>query len=257
MDKRLRDRIAIVTGSSSGIGKSIALRMAREGAGVCVVANHNATGGQATTQEITDSGERAIFVQADVSVQADCARVVEETVRTFGQIDVLVNNAGITRGCSLEDMDEAFWDTVIDTNLKSVYLMTRQAVAEMLARGTGAVVSTSSVHALATQPGMSAYAASKAGILGPTRALACEFGMRGIRFNCVLPSATDLSLHQQTDAAARAAWKPRDGRHLVMGRTASPDEIAAIVCFLASDDASYINGAAVPADGGMTAALKE
>lgn len=258
MPTRFRDQVAIVTGSSSGIGKSTALRMVQEGASVCVVANHNTDGGAATVGEIRASGGRAIFVQADVASRADCERVVQESLSVFGRVDVLVNNAGVTRTARLEETDEAFWDGVLDTNLKSAYLMSRAVIGEMLSQGRGSVVNVSSVHAVQTHAGHAAYAASKAGMCGMTRALAIEFGARGIRFNCVLPGTIDISLHSRRNTEVdRATWTPRPSEIQVLKRLGSPDEVASAICFLASDEASFVNGATLAVDGGLLCILKD
>ena len=258
METRFENKTAIVTGASSGIGKSIALRMAREGACVCATANRNVEGGEAAVREICASGGRAIFVHADVSAAADCGRTAGETIEAFGRIDILVNNAGITRGRPLAELEEDFWDTVMDTNLKSVYLMSRAVIADMLSRGAGSVVNISSVHARQTRPPLAVYAASKAGMCGLTRGLALEFGGRGIRFNAVLPGTIDISLHPRDNRVVdRGSWAPRRDKVQVMGRHASPDEVAAAVCFLASDEASYVNGAALAVDGGLLCNLKD
>ena len=256
--ERLNDKVAIVTGASSGIGKAIALQMALEGAAVCVAADRNVEGGQTTAREITEAGGRAVFVRADVSRERHCRRLVKKTVRAFEGVDILVNNAGITRAKVLEEMDEAFWDMVLDTNLKSAYLMSRFAVEEMLKRGGGSVVNISSVHGEQTVARHSAYAASKAGMCGMTRALAVEFGARGVRFNVVLPGSIDISLYPRSNKSVdRAAWKPRPSDIQVTGRSASPHEVAEAVCFLASDEASYITGAALAVDGGLLSILKD
>jgi NAD(P)-dependent dehydrogenase (short-subunit alcohol dehydrogenase family) len=247
-----------VTGASSGIGKGTALRLAQEGADVCVVANRNVEGGEATVREIVEMGRRACFVQADVAQSEDCQRVVAQTVGELGGVDVLVNNAGITRSTAIETMDEAFWDTVMDTNLKSAFLMTRLCVPHMLERGGGSVVNVSSVHAVATHAGHAAYAASKAGMGGMTRALACELGRKGVRVNCVLPGTTDISLYSRRNVEVdREEWAPRLSDIQVMGRLGTPDEIAAAICFLAADDASFVNGASLVADGGLLSILRD
>ena len=251
-------RAAVVTGSSSGIGKATALRLAREGAAVCGVANRNVAGGEATAQEIRQAGGRALFIQADVSLAADCQRVAEETLKAFGQIDILVNNAGVTRTSALEEMEETFWDMVLDTNLKSAYLMSRAALADMLSRGRGSVVNVSSVHGVASRARHAAYAASKAGMCGMTRALACEFATRGIRFNCVVPGTIDLKLYPRSgEPVDRIRWTPPKSEAQVMGRIGSPDEVANVICFLASEEASFVNGAAFVVDGGLLAMLKD
>lgn len=258
MDVRFDEQVAIVTGSSSGIGKSTALRMAGSGAAVCVVADRNVEGGQATAEEIAAAGGKSTFVQADLSQAAGCDEVIEQTLSAFGRVDVLVNNAGVTRRRPLEEMDEDFWDAVLNINLKSAYMMSRRVVGDMLARGRGSVVNVSSVHGAASRPHYAAYAASKAGMCGMTRALACAFGPRGVRFNCILPGTIDLSLHPRSNAEVdRAAWRPRASEAQVMKRLGSPEEIAAVICFLASDQASFVNGAALVADGGLLSFLKD
>jgi 3-oxoacyl-[acyl-carrier protein] reductase len=258
MDARLVGRAAVVTGSSSGIGKATALRLATEGAAVCVVANHNVEGGEATVGEIIATAGSAVFVQADVSVAADCQRVAEEALRAFGRVDILVNNAGITRTRPLTAMDEDFWDMVLDTNLKSAYLMSRAVVDDMLARGSGSIVNISSVHAVATHADHAAYAASKAGLCGMTRALGCELGAQGVRVNCILPGTIDISLYSRRNTEVdRDAWSPRASEIQVLRRLGSPDEVAAAVCFLASDDASLVNGATLAVDGGLLGILRD
>jgi len=259
MSERFDGKAAIVTGSSSGIGKAIALQLAREGAAVCGVANRNADGGRATAEEIARAGGKSLFVQADVSDAADGSRVVAEALGAFGRVDVLVNNAGITRCCPLEEMTEAFWDEVLDTNLKSAYLLSRAAVADMLRRGWGSVINISSVHAAATHAGHAAYAASKAGMCGLTRALACEFGARGVRFNCILPGQIDTSLYPRRPGREvdRETWQPRRNDLQITKRAGSPDEVAAAVCFLASEAASYVNGATLAVDGGLLGILRD
>jgi len=258
MSGRFEGKAAIVTGSSSGIGKATALRLAREGAAVCGVANRNAEGGEATAAEIQQAGGKAIFVQADVSLASDCERVVAEMLKAFGRVDALVNNAGITRGTTLDKFDEALWDQILDTNLKSAFLMSRAAVPDMLARGAGSVVNVASVHAVATYVPFAVYSASKAGLCGLTRGLAVEFAARGIRFNAVLPGNTDTSLHPRSNQVVDpAAWKPRPLDSLPIKRAGTPDEVAAAIAFLASDEASYITGAALVVDGGMLSILRD
>jgi 3-oxoacyl-[acyl-carrier protein] reductase len=223
-----------------------------------VVANRNVEGGEATVREITGRGGDSIFVEADVSSAADCRRVKERTLAAFGRVDILVNNAGITRTCPLVDMEESFWDMVLDTNLKSAYLMSREVAGDMLARGSGSITNVASVHADQTHAGHAAYAASKAGLCGMTRALACELGGRGVRVNCILPGTIDISLYSRRNTEVdRETWAPRSSDIQVMGRLGSPDEIAAAISFLVSDDASFVNGAAFAVDGGLLSILRD
>jgi 3-oxoacyl-[acyl-carrier protein] reductase len=252
------NKVAIVTGSSSGIGKAVALQLAAQGTAIAVVANRNVEGGEATVQEISRDGRRSIFIQADVSVGSDCSRIVQETLAAFGQVDILVNNAGVTRVAPLDGMDEAFWDMVMNTNLKSAYMMSREVIGGMLDRGRGSVINIGSVHAVATHARHAAYAASKAGMCGLTRALACEFGSRGVRFNCILPGTIDVSLYSRRNTPVdRETWTPRASDIQVMKRLGSPDEVAAVVCFVASDEASFVNGATLVVDGGLLSILRD
>jgi NAD(P)-dependent dehydrogenase (short-subunit alcohol dehydrogenase family) len=257
MTGRFEGKAAIVTGSSSGIGKATALRLAREGASVCIVADRNVEGGQATAAEVAEGGGRAVFVRANVASAEDCRRVAERTGSELGRVDVLVNNAGITRREPFPEATEELWDRVVNVNLKGAFLMSRAVVGDMLRQGGGAIVHVSSVHAEQTHGPFAAYAASKAGLCGLTRAMALELGPRGLRVNCILPGTIDVKLYPREDRESvdRDAWRPRRSDAQVLGRFGSPDEIAAAIAFLASDDASFVNGAALVADGGLLCKL--
>jgi len=258
MERRFEGQVAIVTGSSSGIGKATALRFAREGASVCVVADRNVEGGEQTAKEVRELGGEAVFVQADVGSFEACERVVAEAVGALGGVDILINNAGITRGARLEEFEEELWDRLMATNLKSAYMMSRLSVPHMLERGKGAVVNVSSIHGEATRPGYAAYAATKSAMCGLTRGYAVEFGMRGIRFNCILPGTIDTSKYGRKHRHPRAdSWIPRATDAQVMGRCGSADEVADAICYLASDEASFINGATLVVDGGLLSLLKD
>jgi len=258
MNIRLDGKVAVVTGSSSGIGKAVALQLAEAGAAVVGAANRNVEGGLDTVRRIESEGGRAAFVQADVSKTSDCSRLIETAVGTFGGLDILVNNAGVTRCAPFESMSEQLWNEVMDIDLRSAAVLTRLAVPCMAARDGGSVINVSSVHAVASHGGCAAYAAAKAGLCGLTRALAVEYGCRGIRVNCVLPGTIDLSLYPRDGRPVDPrAWSPRPSAVQVMGRLGSPAEIAAVVCFLASDYASFINGVSLPVDGGLLCVLRD
>jgi len=258
MQVRFDDKIALVTGISSGIGKAIALDLAAAGAAVVGTANRNIDGGEATAAEIRASGGRAEFMQADVSNDSDCKRLIEVAVERFGGIDVLVNNAGITRTAALKDLPDSMWKDVLNTDLRGPFVLSRLVVPLLLDRGGGNIVNVASVHAVATCPGFTAYAAAKAGICGMTRALAVEFGGRGIRCNCILPGTVDISLYPRDNRTVdHSGWTPRQSAAQVAGRLGSPHEIAAAVCFLASSAASFINGATLPVDGGLLCILRD
>jgi 3-oxoacyl-[acyl-carrier protein] reductase len=257
MADRFESKTAIVTGSSSGIGQATAVRMAAEGAAVTVVANRNVDGGNATVQTITDAGGRAVFIQADVSQSADCDRIVSATMDAFGRVDILVNNAGITTGKALLEMNEEFWDRMLDTNLKSCYMLSRLIVPGMLERGWGRIINTSSVHARVAAPARSAYAASKAGICGLTRALAVEFGAQGILVNAVLPGTIDISASHPDKADRYRRHHEAYRNAQVVGRVGTPEEVAAAICFLASDEASFVNGESLTVDGGLLSILRD
>jgi NAD(P)-dependent dehydrogenase (short-subunit alcohol dehydrogenase family) len=258
MESRFAGKVAIVTGSTSGIGKATALRMAREGAAVCVVANRNAEGGALTVRQIEQAGGQAIFVQADVGQAGGCRLVRDKTVDAFGRVDILVNNAGITRGAPLEDLTEEFYHRVMDTNLKSAFFMSHAAIRDLLAAGGASVTMVSSVHAQTTRGRASVYAATKAAMCGMTRALAIEFGARGVRFNCILPGTIDIGQYPRDNAPVDlSTWKPRANDIQVLNRLGSPDEVAAVICFLSSQEASFVNGAVWAVDGGLLGNLKD
>jgi meso-butanediol dehydrogenase / (S,S)-butanediol dehydrogenase / diacetyl reductase len=249
---RLRDRVAIVTGAASGIGQAIAMRAAREGASV-VVADIAAEHGQATVAEIEQMGSQAMFVEADVASAQDTQRAVAATLAAYGRIDVLVNNAAIGGGDDILDTDEATWDRVVAVVLKSVYLCSRAALPSMLEQRRGAIVNISSVNGLYGL-GEEAYSAAKAGVINLTQNLAIRYAERGVRVNVICPGTVRTPIWQtRVDRAPDIfdrlqAWYP-------VGRVGEPDDIAAAAVFLASDEASFINGAVLPVDGGLTAGL--
>jgi NAD(P)-dependent dehydrogenase (short-subunit alcohol dehydrogenase family) len=249
-------QVVIVTGASSGIGRGIALRFAEEGAAV-VVADVNRAQGEAVAQACEEAGGRALFVQTDVSKAAECRSLIEQCVAAFGQVDTLVNNAGVNFVKPTLEMDEADWDRVVDVDLKGTFLCSRYALEVMVPRKTGNITNIASVHTLATLPEAAPYAASKGGVEMMTKSLAIEFAPHGIRVNAVSPGLTDTQIWADLQDAAADAEAARQHWYdnIPMRRVQSPREVANVVLFLASDAASYITGANIFTDGGMTAQL--
>lgn len=249
---RLRERVAVVTGAGSGIGHAIATRAAREGATV-VVADIVPDAGRATVAEIEQMGERALFVETDVSRAEDTQRLAETALATYGQIDVLVNNAAIGGGDDILATDEATWDRILTVVLKSVYLCTRAVLPSMLERRRGAIVNISSVNGLLGL-GDEAYSAAKAGVINLTQNLAIRYAASGVRANVICPGTVRTPV-----------WQPRVARHpdvferladwYPVGRVGEPEDIAAAAMFLASDEAAFVNGAVLTVDGGLTAGM--
>jgi NAD(P)-dependent dehydrogenase (short-subunit alcohol dehydrogenase family) len=252
---KLDNRVALITGGSRGIGLATAKLFAAEGAKVVLAARTEAHGSAAAGQI-----PNAIFVRCDVTCAVDCQRVVEETVRAFGRLNILFNNAGVIyRNRTVEATSEVEWDDLLNTNLKGTFLMSKYALPHLRLSARGgsgaAIVNTASYVALVGYPGLAAYCASKAGIMNLTRAMALDHASENIRVNCICPGSVDTEMvhsawraYGDQDEAARL-WAAKHP----MGRIATPEEIARVVLFLASDDSSFITGAAVPVDGGITA----
>ncbi|MBU2559874.1 3-oxoacyl-ACP reductase FabG [archaeon] len=244
---RLEDKVAIITGAARGIGKETALIFAREGAKV-VVADVIREAGQETVDEIKDMGKEAFFAQVDVSNREDVDAMVKETLERYGKIDILINNAGIVRDSTLLKMTEEQWDLVININLKGVFNCAQAVARVMVEQGNGgSIINTSSAVGIYGNFGQTNYAATKAGVIGFTKALAKEVGRKGIRVNAVAPGFIDTPMLEKIPANVIEMVKER----VPLQRLGRADEVANMYLYLASADAGYINGAVLSIDGGL------
>jgi NAD(P)-dependent dehydrogenase (short-subunit alcohol dehydrogenase family) len=273
---RLQDQVAIITGAASGIGAGTAEVFAEQGARLVLV-DREGDRLEATAMEVQQSKGREVEnVQQPPSVRhldsstprlvtyagdvsdPETARGAERLAReTFGGVDILFNNAGVMTSGDFREVDEAAWDDVLDINLRGMYLMCRAVLPGMLERGHGAIVNTSSVMALLTEPGYEAYTTSKAGIIGLTKALAVSYATQGIRVNCICPGWVDTPMNQRLaeELGGMEQLTPIILRQQPNGRMLSTREIGNAVAFLTSDEASGITGAALYVDGGASAAI--
>ena len=254
---RLKDKVALVTGAGSGIGRAVALLFAQEGASV-VASDISLSNAQETANEVKASGGHAIAVSGDVSVGVDAERVVGETVGEFGRLDILVNSAGISARNALPEgaSPEAIWDRVIEVNLKGTYLVCWYAAPEMEKAGGGSIINLASTMGLVGYPagfggGFNPYPPSKGGVVQFTRTLAIDSAHKNIRVNCLCPGfvATNFTRSLTDDPEMNAFL---EGLH-PMGRLGRPEEVATAAVFLASDEASFITGTCLTVDGGYTA----
>ena len=249
---RLKDKVAIITGASVGIGQSTALLFAREGAKVAI--NSQSERGAAVAEQINGAGGQAIFVQGSVEEPADAQRIVERTVEEFGRLDILVNNAGILIPGTVDNTSLDDWERTMAVNVRGVFLMSKLAVQQMLRQGGGVIVHNASVAAVKGLKDRASYAASKGAVAALTKAMAVDYVDKKIRVNCVNPGTTlTPSLQDRIDAfddpeAAKKMFVSRQP----MGRLGGPEEIAAGILYLASDEASFVTGVALNIDGGLT-----
>ncbi len=245
-------KIALVTGGGGGIGRATALAFAGEGAKV-VIADFTEDAGARVAQEIVADGGEAVFVRTDVSSADDVAALIDAAVATYGRLDCAFNNAGIgDLGLPLHEITEEHWDHLLATNLKSVWLCMKYEIPQMRAQGGGAIVNTASQLGLVGKADAAAYVASKHGIVGLTRAAALENAAEGIRVNAVCPGIVDTGMGRKAVARDSAGLRQAAAGSL-LGRAASPEEVAAGVLWLSSDTASFVTGIAMPIDAGATA----
>ncbi|MGB9754319.1 MAG: beta-ketoacyl-ACP reductase [Roseiflexus castenholzii] len=247
MQISLKGKIAVVTGGSRGIGRAIATTLAAAGATVVVNYQRNAAAAEETVAAITAADGAAISMQADVSAAEEVERLFKTVIERYGMVDILVNNAGITRDTLLLRMKEDDFDAVIDTNLRGVYLCTKAALRPMTKARSGRIINITSVVGLIGNAGQSNYAAAKAGIVGFTRAVAREMASRNITVNAVAPGYIETELTAGLGDQVRTAILEA----IPLGRLGTPQDVANLVCFLASDAAAYITGQTLTVDGGM------
>jgi len=240
-------RVALVTGGSRGIGRAIAERLAADGHQVAVNYTANKEAADAAVEAITAAGGTTIAVQGDVGDPDAVAALFETVADQLGPVEILVNNAGITRDDLILRMGLEAWDDVIETNLRSVYLATKTALRGMLRAKWGRVISISSVSGIAGNPGQANYAASKAGIIGFTKSVAREVGSRGITVNAVAPGFIETDMTEALGEEINEAVTER----IALGRLGQPEEVAAAVGYLSSDEAAYVTGHTLVVDGGI------
>lgn len=243
----LTGKNAIVTGSSRGIGKAIALELGRRGANVAINYAGNEVKAQEVVEELQALGVQAIKIQANVANESEVKKMMKEVVNTFGSIDILVNNAGVTRDGLLMRMKEEEFDEVIDTNLKGAFLATKAVTRQMMKQKHGDIINIASVVGVNGNPGQANYVAAKAGLIGLTKSTAKELAARNIRVNAVAPGfiTTDMT-DALTDGQKTAIMNV-----IPLEKLGEPEDVANVVCFLASDDAKYITGQTIHVDGGM------
>lgn len=243
----LKNKVALITGGSRGIGKAIALAFAEQGANIAFTYRSAGAAAESVVKEIESKGCKASGYRSDAKSFDDTQKVVDAVIQDFGKIDILVNNAGITKDTLLMRMTEQDWDDVIDTNLKGTFNFCKAASRQMISQREGKIVNISSIAGVIGNPGQTNYSASKAGIIGITKTLAKELASRNIQVNAVAPGFVDTDMTEKLTAQQKEALL----NMIPMKRTAKPEEIANVVLFLASPASSYMTGQVLCVDGGI------
>ncbi|GAB4459205.1 MAG: 3-oxoacyl-[acyl-carrier-protein] reductase [Armatimonadaceae bacterium] len=247
----LEGKAAIVTGAGRGgrgIGRGIALALAEAGADVVITARTNIPDAEAVAEAVRETGRRGVAVACDVTQAESVENLFEKAVAELGKVDILVNNAGITKDTLLLRMTDEAWDAVIESNLKGTFLCTRNAAKRMLKQKSGRIINITSIMGQIGNPGQANYSASKAGIIGFTRTVARELGGRGITVNAVAPGFIETQMTESIGDQVREGILEK----IPLGRLGSPEDVGAVVAFLASPAAAYITGQTITVDGGMT-----
>jgi len=251
---RLANKIALITGGTSGIGEATAILFAKEGASVAIT-GRNEKRGHAVTERILENGGKAIFIRTDVRKAVECQRAVDDTVKAFGKLDILFNNAGVFYPHTTLECSEEEWDLQIDINLKGTFLMSKFALPAMIAQASGVIINNSSGWGIVGGDAAVAYCASKGGVVLLTKAMAIDHGRQGIRVNCICPGDVDTPMLPEDARLRGMKWQDylAGCSNRPLGRIGTPDEIAKAALFLASDDSSFMTGATLVVDGGGTA----
>ena len=244
IQKRFTDKVCLVSGGSSGIGKATCIQLANEGAKVLIM-NRDEEEGEKVIAEINENGGEAIFIKTDVGIATDVKAAVQAAIDKWGRLDVLVNNAAKMTFKSITELTEEEWDEVMQVNLKSVFLFCKYCIPHMQ---NGVIINTSSVHAHQTTKEVAPYATSKGAIEAFTRAISLDYPVEKVRINCVAPGAVDTPMLWNNPNV-------KNGSEKVEGAVGKPEDIAEVICFLASEEAKFINGATIVADGGRLAHL--
>ncbi len=251
---RLKGKVALITGGTSGIGSATAIRFAAEGAAVAITGRNTERGEQVVRDIVANDGE-ALFIKSDVRIAEDCRQAVDQTLERFGKIDVLFNNAGVFHPKSIPDLTEEEWDETIDSSLKGAFLMSKYVLPSMIERGSGSIIHTSSGWGILGGNKAAAYCAAKGGLIVMAKAMAIDHGPDGIRVNCVCPG--DVMTPMLPDDAAKRGMSWDDYEVVAaerpLGRIGTTEDIANAVLYLASDESSFVTGDALVVDGGGVA----
>ena len=248
---RLLNKVALITGGTSGIGRATAIMFAQEGAKI-VITGRNINRGQDVINTIKETGGEALFIRADVRYLDECRKTVDETIQAYNRLDILFNNAGVWFPNTAVDCTEDEWDLTVDISLKGAYLMSKVSLPIMIAQRSGVVINNGSGWGLIGGPKAVAYCAAKGGLVNLTKAMAIDHGPQGIRINCICPGDTETPLLTKDAREQNIPWADyiAHAADVPLKRIATPEEIAKAVLYLASDDSSFVTGATLVVDGG-------